>query len=182
VGTTDHLLGFFTDAGALATVLALAGGVVVAVLYSRRANASISGDIHRTTHGAVLAARPSVNAFGPFTLRFKEAKIQVFSVYPTDDGGTRTDTEHPMTRDAFPPDDKGKSQFVNPGETLTSTALFRVDDGDGAGVLGWLVTLNVSSKGLVRHGMHWADRIFVPVASSRQREEPNDREATEAAC
>jgi hypothetical protein len=176
---SDHLLDFFTDAGAAAAVLALVGGVVVAIRYSRKVNATVSAKLYRTDNGGVLAVRPSVRAFGSLTLRFKEAKIEVFSVYPTTDGNTRTDREHPRDRNAFPVDTKGNPQFVNPGETLTSTVLFRVDDGD-TGILGWLITLSISSKGLIRHGMHWGDRVFVPVASSPKREEPeNDREAAE---
>jgi len=175
-GASDHLYNFLTAAGAVAAVLAFGGGLIVGYLYSRKANVSISADVHRTARGVVLAARPSVNAFGPFPLKFKEAQIEVYPVYPTEQGGTFTDTGHPKTRDAFPDDEKGRPQFVSPGETLTSTALFRVDDGDTAGVLGWVVTLSISSQGRIRQGLHWGDRVFVPVASPAKKGEPDGQE------
>jgi hypothetical protein len=162
---SDHLYNFLTSAGAVAAVLGLAGGVLVAILYSRRATAIVSAELVITEHGSIIAVRPSVNAIGPFKLKFADsdgAVVHVTSVQATD-SGTYSDDENAKNRDAFPTDEKGKAQFVSPGEILTTSLLFRVDPSSPR-LLGWLVSFHVASKGIVRHGLHWADRVFVPVS------------------
>ena len=164
-GSSDHLYNFLTAAGAVAALLGLVGGVVVAILYSRKATATVSAQAITVDSGSVIAVRPSVNAIGPFKLTFADsdgAVVQVTPVFATEKG-TSTDNDNAKIREAFPTDETGKAQLVSPGETLTSTLLFRVDPSTPQ-LLGWLVSLNIASKGVVRHGLHWADRVFVPVA------------------
>jgi hypothetical protein len=164
---SDHVYNFLTAAGAVAAVLGLIGGVTLALLYSRRATATVSAKLHKTENGTVLAVRPAVQAQGPFKLEFAagEAASQatITPVLATDKG-TRSSQDDARSKPAFPTDVTGKAQFVSPGETLTSTLLFRVDP-LLEGLIGWIVTLNIESKGIIRRGLHWADETFVPVES-----------------
>jgi hypothetical protein len=166
-GGSDHLYNFLTAAGAVAAVVALAGGVLVAIYYRHKATLSIAGEVVTTDSGTVLAVRPAVSAVGPFKLKFADpdgAVVRVTPVLATKDDGTFTDTANAKKRSAFPPDITGKPQFVSPGETLASSRLFRVEPSTPR-LLGWFVSLTISSTGLLRHGLHWADLVFVPVAS-----------------
>lgn len=183
-GGSDHLYNFLTAAGALAAVVALAGGAVVAVLYSRKATATVTATLHPTENGTVLAVRPGVQAQGPFKLKFADgddgAVVTVTPVYTKEGGGTRTDHDGARCRTAFPLDVEGKTQFVSPGETVTSSRLFRVDPVPEH-LLGWFVSLNIASKGVIRHGLNWADEIFVPIAAVTVSRLPPPAPAAETA-
>lgn len=170
----DHLYNFITAAGALAAVAGLLIGAVVALLYSRKAAATVSAQLHETPNGIVLAVRPGVQALGPFKLKFatgdKGAEVTVTPVFATEKG-TRSSQDKARQKPAFPKDITGKAQFVSPGETLTSSRIFRVDPLP-PDLIGWIVTLSIASRGLVRRGLHWADETFVPVASPSAPEGP----------
>lgn len=164
---SDHLYNFLTAAGAVVAILSFIVGVVVAVLYRHKANLGIKAEVAATDSGTVLAVRPSVSAVGPFKLKFADehgAVVQVRRVFATDKGGTATEQSAWKRRNAFPADETGQRQFVSPGESLSTTTLFRVDPQEPK-LLGWLVSLNIASKGVIRHGLHWAERVFVPVTS-----------------
>ena len=167
---SDHLLNGFVAAGAVATVLAFIVGLLVAIGYRHKATVTVSGELFVTDDVAVIAVRPSVNAVGPIKLRFADHDGAVVTVTPTlaTESGTKSDHDATKKRDAFPPDEMENSQFISPGETLTSSLLVRVDP-TTPNLLGWWVALNVASKGIVRHGLHWADRVFVPVKSLATR-------------
>ena len=128
-------------------------------LYSRRANASITAEAHATPEGLYLAARPAATAMGPFRLRFADggAMVEVVPVRREEDHTDTVDTLK-KERTAFPGE-----QFVNPGETLTSTVLFSLDR-SVPNLIGWVVSFNVEAAGFVRRGLHWADRVFVPLS------------------
>jgi hypothetical protein len=163
---SDHLYNFITAAGAAAAVVGLVVGGIVAVLYSRKATATVSAELHPTRRGTVLAVRPAVHALGPFKLEFAEGdqapEVRVTPVLATETG-TRPDDESARTKPAFPRDVRGNAQFVSPNETLTASRLFRVDPVP-EDVVGWVVSLSIASKGFIRRGLNWADEVFVPVA------------------
>jgi hypothetical protein len=156
-------------AGSIATAVGVIGGVVIAILYSRKATATVSAEAVVTNSGTLVSVRPSIYALGPFKLKFADsdgAVVRVTPVLATESDGTRSDEVSSKKREAFPADETGRPQFVSPGETLTSSLLFRVGL-DTPGLIGWSVSLNIASKGFLRHGLHWADRVFVPMAPSR---------------
>jgi hypothetical protein len=164
---TDHLYNLVTAAGAGAAVLGLVGGVGITALYSRKANASVTADSYSMDGLTFLAIRPSVTASGPFRLKFADVEGATVEVIPSlrTVNGEGTEEGTPVTsppRTAFPNDVERRPQFVNPGETLTSSLLVVVDP-KAPRLIGWYVCFNVASKGVIRHGLHWADRAFVPV-------------------
>jgi hypothetical protein len=180
--STDHLYNFLTAAGAVAAVAALVGGVVVAIYYRHKATLGIEGKVVTTDSGSILVARPTVAAIGPFKLKFRDkegAVVTLTEVVVEADGGVKTDDANARPKDAFPKDKKRKAQFVSPGESLSSGCLFRVDPSTPR-LLGWWVSLNIASKGWLRHGLHWADRVFVPVASSPTTGGADDRREVES--
>ena len=139
-------------AGSIATAVGVIGGVVIAILYSRKATATVSAEAVVTNSGTLVSVRPSIYALGPFKLKFADsdgAVVRVTPVLATESDGTRSDEVSSKKREAFPADETGRPQFVSPG------------------LLGWSVSLNIASKGFLRHGLHWADRVFVPMAPSR---------------
>jgi hypothetical protein len=159
-------------AGSIAAVVGVIGGGVIAILYSRRATATVSAKVVVTTSGSLVSVRPSIYALGPFKLTFADSDGAIVRLTPilATQSGTTSDEANSKSRDAFPADEMGHRQFVSPGETLTSNLLFRVQP-DTPGLLGWSITLNVASKGFLRHGLYWADRIFVPVAVAQSPDE-----------
>lgn len=178
---------WWTHLSTLAEALAAAtpiGALVVALLYARRANASVTATAHRLPGGElVLDVRPSVTALGPLTLRFSKKEppqVEVTEVLGTASG--TTDGVPFSPRQAFPDDERGKAQFVSPGETLTSMVLFRGESQHSA-LLGWCVCLSVRSRGIVRHGLSWGDRVFVPLpkyavdGAVREGEDGQDEQA-----
>ena len=106
-----------------------------------------------------------MTALGPFKLKLAHghgAGVELSEVLHTADGrGTEQGNTRPL-RAAFPRDDQSQQQFVNPGETMKSSLVYAVDSGTPR-LLGWFVCLNVASMGIIRHGLHWADRTFVPL-------------------
>lgn len=165
----DHLYNFLTAAAAIVAVLTFAGGLAAAILYRHKATLGIEAELSAANNGSILAVRPSVGSVGPFKLRFADmdgSVVEIIKVFPSETG-TRTEIyDPPKRRNAFPADEKGNNQFVSPGETLASSLLFRVDP-IPTDLFGWLVAFNVASKGrLIRRGLYWADRIFLPVGSS----------------
>jgi hypothetical protein len=132
--------------------------------YRRKANVSVDALAYVTPYGTVLEVRPSIGAVGPFRLKIKEgedgAQITVTSVVATANGGT-VDVGTPETRRAF------RNQFVSQGETVSSSTLFRPDTAIDA-LIGWFVTFDVTGRGLLRDGLSWQARVFVPVTDPRR--------------
>ncbi len=181
-GASDQLLNVLTELAAVCAILAFLGGLVVGFLYSRKAIATVSAEVHATDEGTVVAVRPSVKALGPFTFRFKDEDGAVAQVTPmlATEKGADPDDENAIKRNAFPYDEEDNPQSVAPGETLTSSLIFRVEPFTPR-LLGWLVSLNVASKGFIRHGLYWADRVFVPIAfPPTTKGGPNGRSEEEA--
>jgi hypothetical protein len=168
----DGLLDAWEIVGAAATALGLVVGAVIAAVYSRKATVAISAVPHSTSSGTLLVTKPSVTALGPFGLKLAEgdpggAVIEVSEVLTTEDGsGTERGATYPL-REAFPRDDQERQQFASPGETLTGSEFFVVDTSSPR-LAGWLVCLSVASKG-IRAGLHWQDRVFVPLDRSSLR-------------
>lgn len=167
----------------IAAIVGVVGGAVITYFFSRRANASVTAEAHRVSGGAVvLEVRPSVTALGPFGLKFKKSDPPTITVIEIlrCTGDTANGRFLP-SREAFPSDVGGEEQFVNAGETLTSTALFPAEP-PNANLIGWCVVLSVASRGIVRHGLHWGDRVFVPVPdyprASTRREPSGEDEHT----
>lgn len=128
------------------------------IFYSRRANVSISAEIHKTPRGLLLAARPSVEQIGPFRLKFRKekgAELAVTEILIFESGKAETGREIPAK--AFP----GNELFVSQGETLNSSVLFPLSAPQSSELAGWSVSLNVAGGGSLRHGVRWADRVFV---------------------
>lgn len=151
---------FWTAVGAITPTVALIGGVLLAWRYRHKANVSVWAQVYRTPGGLVLEARPSVSAVGPFRLKFKEddgALLTITPVIATATGTANAD-RLPKTRPAF------DNQFVAQGETVTSSALFHMDD-DIDNLIGWFVTFDVTGRGILRDGLSWQDRVFVPLPS-----------------
>lgn len=167
-----HWANIFLSAGALAAVLGFTAGVILAILYSRKATAEVTADVHTTLNGTILAVRPSVAALGALKLQFEQQSLEVSEVLRRAEGHGTEDGFTWPARPAFPADMRGKEQFVSPGETLTSSAIYDVDPKKPR-LVGWVVCLNIKSKGLIRHGLNWSDRIFVPLPADRL---PSDTE------
>lgn len=174
-------------AAEVATLVGVGGGAVVAYFFARRANVAITAAPHRLTNGeVVIACRPSVTALGAARLLFSDkegAVVTLVETRATPEGGT-ADGHTSEPRQAFPPDETGTPQYVNPGETLRSAVLFRCP-APAPTLVGWRVELSVASKGWVRPGLHWGDAVFVAVpalASARTEGVPDgeDRETPAA--
>lgn len=152
-----------TTMAAIAATAAVVVGGWFAIRYSRRANVTISAEVHPTPEGLLIAARPSITAVGPLKLKFskkQEPQIAVTSILGTE-AGTKNG-EALRARPAFPKDDAGKGQFVGAGETLTSSVLFKVGTAQES-LVGWRVDFGVTAGGHLRGGLSWSDRVFVPV-------------------
>jgi hypothetical protein len=173
---SDEWLNILQGLGAAAACLTFLVGLVVAFRYSRKANISVSGKASRPGGHVVIEVRPSATAIGPLALKFGKKHLEVDEDETAETAGAWL-SMYEMLYDAdvqkvvpgegdqgaaaFPRDEKGLAQFVNPGETLTGSEVFRVDP-TTPNLVGWTVCLNVDARGL-RSGMHWLDRVFVPV-------------------
>jgi hypothetical protein len=150
---------FWTAVGAITPTVALGGAVVFGIRYRHKANVSVWADAYRTIHGVFLEARPSVGAVGPFRLNIKRendgAQITVIPVVAIP-GGTADADCPPQTRRAF------TNQFVSQGETVSSSAVFSVPE-DIENLIGWFVTFDLTGRGILRDGLNWQGRVFVPL-------------------
>lgn len=62
---------------------------------------------------------------------------------------------------AFPSDENGRDSSLGRGEELATTVMFRVQPSSAA-VAGWIVALQVASRGLLgRHKSHWMYRTVI---------------------
>jgi hypothetical protein len=159
-GGGDTWLNVALGLAACAAILAFAGAAFAAFRYSQKATITIEASAHRTPQGMVVAARPSVTPLGPFRFRFapEDGALVDFSEVLSVDGAGTEDGEVRPSRKAFP-----GNQWISPGETLTSSLIFKVDP-ETPRLLGWLVCLSIHSRGkVIRNGLHWTDRDFVPL-------------------
>ena len=154
-----HWLTIVTAIGAVATAAGVATGGWLAARYGRRASASISAQVYATPQGVVMATRPSVKAVGIFRVKFhvtKGVKVHVQEVFISDDG------ELASARYWENGTNWGQ-QYVDAGEELTTTVLFRLLD-PPVRVIGWQVYLSVSAPTRLvapNASASWVDQIFV---------------------
>jgi len=145
-------------AGALAAVLGLVGGVVLAISYGRKATATVAAELHDADGQHLLAVRPSICAVGVFRLRFvgpQGAQVRVNEILRT--GGSLVDGLRFDAEAVF-----GET-FVDGGETLMTTVLFELGEPIPE-LVGWRVSFGVTvERRLVQSsGWTWADQTFVP--------------------
>jgi hypothetical protein len=165
--SSDHWLNVMTGLGAAAAVLAFLGGAYLAARYGRRASISIDADITELPDRSVLiAARPVVNAVGLFRVKFhgpSGAVIRVREVYAVEPSVSPKglwEGEFRLAPAIFGDDDENQ-QFVESGEALKTTVLFRVLVPDG--VIGWMVAVSIKAPTRWMPGSSgaWGDKIFL---------------------
>ena len=145
-------------AGGLATAIGLLGGIYFAYRYSRKASASVAATANNTADGVLIAVRPSVTSAGVFNLHFDDSSGATIKVAEV------TVHESNLTYGkCWEQTEVFQEQFVTGGETLTTMILFPVGIPE-SDVVGWRVTLSIRAKGILRSGMYWGDRMFVPRA------------------
>jgi hypothetical protein len=155
----DAWLNIALGAGAIAGVIGVGVGGVIAYAYGRRASASISAEAHTSGDRVVLAARPVVKAVGIFAVQFHESQgavVRVTEIYIDEDGTLQNGR-------FWEADGVFGQQQVDPGEELTTTVVFPLPP-PSASVVGWRVSLGIRAptrRGLPRASAAWADRIFV---------------------
>ena len=140
---------------------------MVAFVYGRKADASVSGKVHIAPNGdLVLEARPSIHAVGFRGLRlaggdeWASASVQATEVWLADghlddgfvwDAGEIFGTEEVV---------------VGGGETLTTTVLIELGRPPPRAVIGWRVTFTGTTRRTLGFGAWaWEDRAFVPAPS-----------------
>lgn len=146
-------------AGGMAAVVGVVGGAVLAVMYGRKASARVSAEVHVKDGEYILAARPSISAAGVFRLKFAVADgitVRTTEIIRTDIGledGQFWDGEGVFEK-----------EFVEGGETLTTTVLFILGP-SFPGLVGWRVSfgVNVERRLFGGPGWSWADQAFVTV-------------------
>jgi len=160
-----HWSAFLTAAGAIATAAGVAGGAIVAFFYGRKANALVSGVVHKTPSSGVLvlAARPSIQAVGFRGLKvagdddWASASVQVTEVWLT--GGRLDDGFQWEAEKIFGTDEV----VVSGGETLTTTVLIELGQPPPRAVIGWRVAFfGTARRTLGIGGWAWEDKTFVP--------------------
>jgi hypothetical protein len=165
--TPDRWLNAMLGLAAVATILAFVGGAYLAARYGRRASISIDADVTELPDRSVLiAARPVVNAVGLFRLKFhgpRGAVIRVRNVYAVEPSVSPKglwEGEFRLAPAIFGDDDKNQ-QFVESGEALKTTVLFRVSVSDG--VIGWVVAVSIKAptRWMPWSSVAWGDKIFL---------------------
>lgn len=111
----------------------------------------------RRDGATIVAVRVSVRAAGVFRLRFREDRpsgVDVTEVWTLGD-----DLDYGLRWEAS---GAFESRFVEPGETLSTTVIFPVEEPQ-PGLAGWLIGAYVTAARFgVKGEWVWDDRIFVP--------------------
>jgi hypothetical protein len=163
----DHWLNVVLGLAAVAAVLAFVGGGYLAARYGRRASISIKADVTELPdHSVLIAARPVVNAVGLFRVKFhgpRGAVIRVRNVYAVEPSVSPKglwEGEFQLAPAIFGDDDETQ-QFVESGEALKTTVLFRVLVPDG--VIGWMVAVSIKAPTRWMPGSSgaWGDKVFL---------------------
>lgn len=163
-----HWFIIVTSMGAVAATAGVVAGSVLAALYGRRASASLTatastGDLH-----VVLAARPVVRAVGIFRVKFhpeRGARVRVQEVYIDDSGDLKLAERRWDKTTGWE-----RQQYVDAGEELTTTVVFRLPL-PTLRVVGWQVFLNVDAprrRTAPGATSAWSDQVFVPRAGLQQ--------------
>lgn len=164
----DRWLNVVLGLGAVAAVLAFAGGTYLAARYGRRASISIDANVTELPdHSVLISARPVVNAVGLFRVRFhgtSGAVVRVRNVYAVDPSISPKglwEGEFRLAPAIFGDDDDQTQQFVESGEALKTTVLFRVPVPEG--VIGWMVAVSIKAPTRWMPGSSgaWGDKVFL---------------------
>jgi hypothetical protein len=142
------------DIGGVAGVIAGLGGSWFALMYGRKANATVTATAQLTPHlEVVLGVRPTVSGVGLFrTKLLGTSRLHVTQVVSGPDGlslGTPW-----MNTFEWP------APFIVPGETLSTEVVFDLGAAR-AEVVGWRVYLFVDARRLSAAKGQWGDRIYV---------------------
>ncbi len=153
---------FLGDAASVATVLAAFGGSIVALLYGRKANATVTAIPQLRPDGRVLLAiRPTVAAAGVIRIPIKDPQGSVVHVTEVIE-----ESGYLGTGKAWEAAVQFSSAYIVPGETLTTGLVVDVGILEQR-VAGWRVYLVVGAS---RGGgkSPWDDRIYVPIPKPDQ--------------
>lgn len=169
-----------TSAGAYAAVLGLAGGVVVALRYGRKASVTVSADVHAIDGHVIIAARPTVHAVGVLRLSLLRSGggADVIVAEMVKDGETV------RQRRAWTEINVFDRQVIEAGETLATTVIFPIGALDPE-VVGWRASFDVHVKRWSLLGRRktwsWPDRVFIPrpsISVPLERKDANDSSST----
>lgn len=159
---SDTWLNVALGVAAIATVFGIGLTAVFGLRYGRKASVSIEARAQPTPAGVMIVARPSITGVGVFKVKFKETRGVVVSAAPI-----RGDDEAitPVLEQAEESDSLFEKEFVEGGETLTTTTLLTLPT-PTPGILGWVVWVVVQGRDRFikfGRGWWWTDRTFVPL-------------------
>jgi hypothetical protein len=161
-GTPDRWFVVVTGTGAIAATIGVAVGGGAALLYGRRASASLSAKVEPIvdSNKVILVARPVVKSVGLFRVKLhgnNSIEVRECRLDPDSEFGLSTvSTPFWTASEIF-----GEQQ-IDGGEELTTSQVFllRAPPPD---VVGWLVGLNVqATRWLPSASDEWEDQVFVP--------------------